>query len=321
VQRTVRTLQRLALAAGFCAAAWVAAEGLDHGTAWADDVPVRIEQERPSERPGGLLDELLDSVLPDPPADDEDNGRGDGGNQDPPPDDTEDEAPERPAEPTPEPDPEPEQTEEPERPRPIEELIEDVVDVVIPGPVGGDDGSPQLPVDPPPAPVTEPPTTPINDPEPEPVVEQPGTPTTEAASPTFGGEHQPAPWTSDLTIYDSQTDLRTGGLVCGSRDDDSGTGRDSRTGASIRDRLAFPRGLAGPGLVPLGAPCDPDEPVVNPDPLSSTPPPPTSDQILVAPGPSTRLWVLDYRRDAAMHDRYNDALPTSRLTLWPPGPG
>ncbi|MFC6017827.1 hypothetical protein ACFP2T_16620 [Plantactinospora solaniradicis] len=322
--RTVRAIQRLALCAGFCAAAWVAAEGLDHGTAFADDVPVRIEQEQPRERPGGPLDELLDDVLP---------GRGnDRGGDDPrPPDDTDEEAPERPADPTPEPDPrpEPEQTEEPERPRgPIEEVIEDIVDEVTPEPVGGDDGSPQHPVDPPPAPDTEPtpepepelPTTPVVDTPvtDDPPVEQPVAPTTEIEGPPFGGDMVPTPWTSDLNTPDFQTGPRTGGSVCDSRDDRD---RAVSSGASTRDQADVPRHLPGPRSgVPIN-PCDPDTGHNAYEEMPATLPNCGGDPALAGPAVLTRVWVLDYRRPAAMHDRHNDALPPGRLTLWPPSPG
>ncbi|MEO3930943.1 hypothetical protein ABGB07_44940 [Micromonosporaceae bacterium B7E4] len=287
-----RTLQRLALAAGLCAGAWCAAEGLDHSTARADTPPT-------AEQPGGLLD-ILGDVLPEPPA-----------------------RPTPRSDPDPQPEPEPEQTEEPDRPRGPIDLIEDVVgEVVTPDPTEGDDGRPQHPVDTPSGPgptPTQPPALELQvDPGPQPTspvldVIPPAGDSLETDHPPFGGEYVPAPY---VPVDDPQTGPRWGEPVCDSREGRGTPVTDGPPGT--RDRLTFPRGSAGPGPQPL-QPCNPFGDGSG-DPTPGTPAGYSGDQVPL-PAAVTRVWMLDLHRDDLGHDQHDDRIPPSRLTLWPPGPG
>ncbi|MGI5153465.1 hypothetical protein ACQEVC_45300 [Plantactinospora sp. CA-294935] len=288
--RTAQTLRRLALVAGLCAGAWLAAEGLDHGTARADEVPIRTEQ------PGGLLD-ILDDVLPEPPA-----------------------RPTPRSDPDPQPEPEPEQTEEPDRPRgPIEDILDDVGEVVTPDPADGDDGRPQHPVDTPPGPgpaPTQPPAIELPvDPGPQPTspvldVIPPAGDSLETNHPPFGGHHVPAPY---VPVDDPQTGPRWGEPVCGSREGRGTPVTDGPPGT--RDRLTSPRGSAGPG--PQFDVCD-----LAAGGTGGQPPllkPPSNDP---APGaPPGAYWLPHPDRAPPGHDQHDDTAPPSRHIAWPPGPG
>lgn len=318
-------MQRLALCAGLCCLGWLALESLDHDAARADDPPAA---EQPSDgQPRGLPDlvgDVVDAVLPDPPAG-EDNGRGsdDEPAEDEPADDSDQDngrgGDDPPAE-------QPREDDEDEPATPIRDVVEDVVEIITPDPpepVDGDDGRPQHPVDTPPAP------------DPTPVIETPAElpPATdpveleqpapgELDSPTFGGPPfgglGPAPWTSYLDTHDSQIGRRTGGSVCDSQGDGGGTGRGGRPGAT-RDRLTLPRGLVGPGLVPLGAPCQPDNGTGFYDlqvPATTSNP---ADPGAVATAAGGYVLTVELR-GMGRTLRDDTALP-GRLTLWPPGPG
>lgn len=290
---TSRAIQRLALGIALCGGVWVACELADRPAARADDVVPAVETS--DGQPGGVselvsaaaapLDDVLDEVLPD-----EDTGSG----GDPPG-----------GEPT---DDEPGPSTIPVRDT-VEETIEEVEATVTPQtPEPADpDSSTQQPETDPPAPdpsTSAPADTPV---APVRAVDTSSDATTGTQGALFGGVG-PARWVDEL---------QTGGEPVCDRRGLPRPPRADRPGTMARGQLASPRGLAGPG--PRPDPCQPDRP----DTVSTLAAPAAAkhpvDPVSVAT--AARGWTIGLDTNPAGRTAGDDALPRSRLTLWPPGPG